>query len=42
MHPGGVNGGMGDGSVRFFPATIDLTVFQRIGNKSDGIPVELP
>jgi prepilin-type processing-associated H-X9-DG protein len=36
MHTGGVNGLLGDGSVRFIQNTIDILTFQRLGNRSDG------
>ncbi|MBP3959705.1 DUF1559 domain-containing protein [Gemmata sp. G18] len=36
MHTGGVNGLLGDGSVRFLNNSIDLITFQRLGNRSDG------
>ncbi|RCS40451.1 DUF1559 domain-containing protein [Bremerella cremea] len=35
-HSSGFNGLMVDGSVRLLPYTIDLNVFRRLGNKSDG------
>ncbi|WP_233198785.1 MULTISPECIES: DUF1559 domain-containing protein [Pirellulaceae] len=42
MHPGGVNAGLGDGSVRFVPETVDLLTWQRMGNARDGQVVTLP
>lgn len=36
MHSGGVNAGLGDGSVRFVPGTVDLTVWHAYGNIRDG------
>ncbi|AMV29242.1 Type II secretion system protein G precursor [Gemmata sp. SH-PL17] len=36
MHTGGVNGLLGDGSVRFLNNSIDLVTFQLLGNRSDG------
>lgn len=39
MHTGGVNGVLGDGSVRFLRNSIDLLTFQRLGNRSDGQPL---
>ncbi|PHS03255.1 MAG: prepilin-type cleavage/methylation domain-containing protein [Blastopirellula sp.] len=36
LHPGGVNAGLGDGSVKFIPNTVDLRTFQRLGNQRDG------
>lgn len=41
MHPGGVNAGFGDGSVRFIPSTVDLLTYQRLGNRNDGAPASL-
>jgi prepilin-type N-terminal cleavage/methylation domain-containing protein len=39
MHTGGVNGLLGDGSVRFIPNAVDLLTFQRLGNARDGQPL---
>lgn len=36
MHPGGAQIALADGSVRFVPETIDTTIFQNLGNRSDG------
>ena len=36
MHTGGVNGVLGDGSVRFLRDSIDLLTFQRLGSGKDG------
>ncbi len=36
LHPGGVNVGMCDGSVRFFKQTIDRTVWRAIGSRNGG------
>jgi prepilin-type N-terminal cleavage/methylation domain-containing protein/prepilin-type processing-associated H-X9-DG protein len=36
LHPGGVNVCMCDGSVRFFKATIDRTVWRAIGSRNGG------
>ena len=36
MHTGGVNGLLGDGSVRFIRNSVDLLTFQRLGNARDG------
>lgn len=41
-HSNGVNFGWGDGSVRFVPFEIDLETFKRLGNKQDGLTVQLP
>ena len=35
-HPGGANFGLGDGSVRFISQNIELSVYQQLGNRSDG------
>ncbi|MCC9607602.1 DUF1559 domain-containing protein [Blastopirellula sp. JC732] len=40
-HPGGFTSLLLDGSVRFIPFTVDLTVFSNLGNRSDGNPVTL-
>lgn len=40
-HNGGFNGVLVDGSVRFFPFTIDVNVFRRLGDKADGEVVQL-
>ena len=34
-HPTGVNAALGDGSVRFFPDTIDLRVWQALGTRAN-------
>jgi len=34
-HPGGVNAGMVDGSVRFISQTIDLTSYQSLGSRAN-------
>lgn len=39
MHPGGVNAGLGDGSVRFVSSAVDLLTFQRLGNRRDRQPL---
>ena len=36
MHTGGVNGGMGDGSVRFVSQSIDTKTWQFTGGRNDG------
>jgi prepilin-type processing-associated H-X9-DG protein len=38
-HPGGMNALMGDGSVRSIRHTVSLDLFNRIGNRRDGQPV---
>ncbi len=35
-HPGGVNAGLCDGSVRFVAETMDLTTWRRLGDRADG------
>jgi prepilin-type processing-associated H-X9-DG protein len=35
-HPGGFNGALGDGSVRFISFTMDPIMFNRLGNRGDG------
>jgi prepilin-type processing-associated H-X9-DG protein len=39
FHPGGVNAGLADGSVRFITSTVNLLTFQRLGHRQDGQPV---
>jgi len=39
LHPGGVNFGLADGSVRFISYTVDATTFQRLCARDDGNPV---
>jgi prepilin-type N-terminal cleavage/methylation domain-containing protein len=36
LHPGGVNGALGDASVRFITSNIDILTFQRLGHRADG------
>ena len=36
LHPGGVNVGMCDGSVRFFKSSIDRIVWRAIGSRNGG------
>ncbi len=40
-HPGGMNGAMADGSVRIISWSISEVIFNRLGRKSDGTPVQL-
>jgi prepilin-type N-terminal cleavage/methylation domain-containing protein/prepilin-type processing-associated H-X9-DG protein len=40
-HTSGMNGLFGDGSVRFIRFTVDLTLFNNIGNRQDGQLVNL-
>jgi prepilin-type processing-associated H-X9-DG protein len=41
-HAAGMNAVFCDGSVHLIPYSIDEQVFLRIGNRRDGLPVELP
>ena len=41
-HPGGANFGMADGSVRFFPTSIDPNVFALLGSMADGAEIAVP
>ena len=41
-HPGGANFGMADGSVPFFPTSIDPNVFALLGSMADGAKIEVP
>ncbi len=41
-HPDGMHASMGDGSVHTIIYDIDLQVFQRLGDRSDGRVVEIP
>lgn len=41
-HPGGVMAVAGDGSVKFVPETVNLSVFQNFGARNDGQPITLP
>ncbi len=40
-HPGGAMFLLGDGSVTFYPETIDHTTYQRLGQRDDGLPISL-
>lgn len=42
QHPGGVNFGFGDGSVRFLSQTMDHWTFQYLGGKSERKSVTIP
>lgn len=42
LHTGGVQAGLGDGSVHFISDSIDLLVWQRLGARGDGNPITLP
>jgi len=41
-HPGGTNFLLGDGSVRFFSATIDYRLFNNLGTRAGGEAVSVP
>lgn len=41
-HPGGAQFAMGDGSVQFLSETIDMRMYQFLGDKADKQPVTLP
>ena len=41
-HPSGMHFGLCDGSVRFVDYALELSVHQRLGNRRDEQPVELP
>jgi prepilin-type N-terminal cleavage/methylation domain-containing protein len=41
-HPSGAQFALGDGSVHFLSATIDMWTYQFLGAKGDGEPVRLP
>jgi prepilin-type processing-associated H-X9-DG protein len=41
LHPGGAQFGMGDGSVRFIPLTIDYRIYNGLGTRSGGEAVQL-
>ena len=41
LHPGGVNSGFGDGSVKFVHDSIDMTLWQNLGTPADGQIVDL-
>ena len=42
MHTGGVNTGLGDGSIRFVPDAVGAEVWARSSSGGDGVPVSLP
>jgi hypothetical protein len=42
LHPGGAQGVLGDGSAHFFSETIDHQLWQYIGDREDGQPVQIP
>ena len=39
LHPGGVNAGLCDASVRFVSSTINWVTYQELGSRNDGQPV---
>ena len=41
-HPGGGNMGLVDGSVRFVPETVDLSVYHALGTISSGEVAQMP
>ena len=41
-HPGGAQFVFVDGSVQFFPETIDYPLYQDLGGRHDGAPVKVP
>jgi prepilin-type processing-associated H-X9-DG protein len=41
QHPGGGQFALADGSVRFVPQTIDLTVYRSLGTMQNGEPAQL-
>lgn len=41
-HAAGLNFVLCDGSVQFIPYNIDIVMFQRLADRNDGLPVELP
>ena len=41
-HPGGVNAAFCDGSIHFISQTVDLTTWQNLGCRNDGVPVQIP
>ena len=41
-HPSGINIALADGSVRFLPYTIDQVIFKNLGERNDGLTVQLP
>jgi prepilin-type processing-associated H-X9-DG protein len=42
FHPGGVNAGLADGSVRFYPSTTDMSLWRALGTRTGGEPGTLP
>ncbi|WP_417744525.1 DUF1559 domain-containing protein [Rosistilla oblonga] len=42
LHPGGVQAALGDASVRFIGETLELSIWQNLGQRNDGNPVTLP
>ena len=42
LHPGGAMFALGDGSTRFVGDSVELFVWQRVGARGDGEPVDMP
>jgi len=42
VHPGGANFAMADGSIHFFPETIDYRLYNNLGTRAGGEPVQAP
>ena len=42
MHPGGANFAMGDGSVHFFPESIDYRLYNNLGTREGGEVATVP
>jgi prepilin-type N-terminal cleavage/methylation domain-containing protein len=42
LHPGGAQFVLGDGSVRFIPQTVNMTVYNYLGDKADKQATQLP
>jgi prepilin-type processing-associated H-X9-DG protein len=39
-HPGGANYGLADGSVRFYPSSMDPSVFSLLGSMAGGVAIK--
>jgi prepilin-type N-terminal cleavage/methylation domain-containing protein len=42
LHPGGAQFSLGDGSVKFIAQTVDMRMYNFMGGKSEGQPVNIP
>jgi prepilin-type processing-associated H-X9-DG protein len=42
MHPGGANFLLGDGSVCFLASAIDYRLYNNLGTRAGGEPVQVP